>query len=751
MLTNAKWITAGERAGTVCPEFRRGFSPRGKIVKATVEISALGLYTLYINEKRVSDRILTPGLTSYQNRIQYQTYDITDLLGENNCLAIRAGNGWALSDWYWQYVHPKDAPRRIRVIAAFAFTYENGETETLTTDENWEVFTSPVLTSELYHGETADYTAPIQSLGMADVDADFPANLIPEEGEAVREMVRVAARKLIVTPKGERVIDFGQNLAGYVEIRLRGKKGDRITLSHAEVLDKDGNFYTANYRRAKNLVTYVLSGDGEEILKPQFTFQGYRYIRLDEYPTDEVDLSAFTSVAVFSDMKRTGFFHSGNDKINQLYSNILWGQRSNFVDIPTDCPQRDERFGWTGDAEVFCRTAAIQYDVEKFFTKWLGDMMAEQDAEGGVGGMVPAHPSMRQANACGWGDAATICPFEIYRAYGNRDLLRRHYGMMKKWVEYIHGRGEPEDEYLWVGNDFHYGDWLAMDAGDGSYFGATQNDLVASAYFANSADLCRRAANILGEMEDEAYFADMHEKIVAAFRRAFIKDGMPVVYEKGDAFATNRPVKALTQTALALILRFRLCEEKDRAGMAEKLSQLIRENDGRMTTGFLGTAHILHALSENGQAKAAFDLLFQEKAPSWLFSVNHGATTMWEHWDSVNDKGEFWSTAMNSFNHYAYGAVYDWIFGCAAGIDVPDDGAGYTKITVTPHTDPRLGFIDCRILTRTGLLASAWKYIDDTTVRFTITVPAGTEAVLTLPSGRTETLTAGEYDFTETV
>ena len=751
MITTAKWITAGERAGTVCPEFRKEYLCRGKITKATVEISALGLYTLYINEKRVSDRILTPGLTSYQNRIQYQTYDITDLLREDNCLAIRAGNGWALSDWYWKYVHPVDVPRRIRVIAAFAFTYENGETETLTTDESWEVFTSPVLTSELYHGETADYTAPITSLGMADVDADFPANLIPEEGEAVREMVRVSARELIVTPKGERVIDFGQNLAGYVEIRLRGKKGDRITLSHAEVLDKDGNFYTDNYRQAKSLITYVLSGDGEEILKPQFTFQGYRYIRLDEYPTDEVELSAFTSVAVFSDMKRTGFFRCGNEKINQLYSNILWGQRSNFVDIPTDCPQRDERFGWTGDAEVFCRTAAIQYDVEKFFTKWLGDMMVEQDAEGGVGGIMPAHPGMRASNSCGWGDAATICPFEIYRAYGNRDLLRRHYGMMKKWVEYIHGRGEPEDEYLWVGNDFHWGDWLAMDAGDGSYYGATQNDLIASAYFANSADLCRRAAKALGETEDEAYFTELHEKIVAAFRCAFIKDGLPVIYPKGDAFATNRPVKALTQTALALILRFRLCEEGDRAGMAEKLSQLIRENGGRMTTGFLGTAHILHALSENGQTKAAFDLLFQEEAPSWLFSVNHGATTMWEHWDSVNEKGEFWSTAMNSFNHYAYGAVYDWIFGCAAGIDVPDDGAGYTKVTIRPHPDRRLGFIDCSILTKNGRLTSAWRYLDDGTVRFTLTVPAGTEADLILPSGKAVYLIAGEYDFTETV
>lgn len=746
MITQAHWITAGDRAGEVCPEFRRSYTSAGKIKKAYVNISALGLYRLFINGTRVSDHLLTPGLTSYMSRIQYQTYDITSLLSNKNTLAIRAGNGWALSDWYWRYTLSEDVRRVIRVIAEFVFEYENGQTEALVTDENWEVFTSPVTYAELYHGEAQDNTAEVKSLGMAEIDRNFSTDLVPHEGEFVREMARISPVKLIITPKGERVIDFGQNMAGYVEVKRNGKAGDRVVISHAEVLDKHGNFYNENYRKAKNIITYV-SGGGEEVFKPQFTFQGFRYIRLDEYPEDTVDLTEFTAVAIFSDMKRTGHFTCGHNKINQLYSNIIWGQRSNFVDIPTDCPQRDERFGWTGDAEVFCRTAAINYDVERFFTKWLGDMMIEQDDEGGVYGIVPAVPPHGQARGAGWGDAATICPWEIYRAYGNKDLLRRHYNMMKKWVEYIHRAGDPADEFLWVG-DFQWADWLAMDAGDGIMFGATQNDLVASAYFANSAELCRKAAHILGETEDEAYFTALHANIKSAFRAAFTKDGLPVIYPKGDGLSTHRPVKALTQTSLALILRFGLCLDEERELLVSKLVELIHENGGRMTTGFLGTANILHALSENGRADAAFDLLFQEVNPSWLFSVNHGATTMWEHWDSMNDEGDFWSTNMNSFNHYAYGAVHDWIFGCVGGISVLDDGAGYTHISLRPHTDKRLGFVSCAIELRNGgKLVSAWRYLDDGTVRFDITIPEGTVAEMTLPDGKRFTLHRGEYSF----
>ena len=745
MIENALWLKAPSGAEANCLEFSRRMCKK-RVSRAVAYVSAFGMYELRINGNKVSDSLFTPGLTSYFNRIQYQIYDITDKLHEDSLVTIRCGKGWALSRQYGPYVN-WDKNNTMRVIASFDVEYADGSRETIVTDESWSVYDSTVRDSELYDGETLDLTYVPKLLGGAEADVDFSPNLIREEGVRVREKERIAPVKLIITPKGEKVIDFGQNLAGYVEIRIKGERGDRIVVSHAEVLDKEGNFYTENYRTAKNINTYILSG-GDDILKPTFCFQGYRYIRLDEFPTENIDLSCFTSVAVYSDIERTGYFNSGNRKINQLYSNILWGQKSNFLDIPTDCPQRDERFGWTGDAEIFCRTAAINYDVESFFAKWLGDVIAEQGEDGAVYGIVPARPKWGQNAGAAWGDAATICPWEIYQAYGDRELLRRHYPMMKKWVEYIHGAGDKDDEYLWIG-DFQWADWLAMDAGDGIMFGATQNDLLASAYFAYSAKLCMKAAVALGESEDEKYYRELYEKIREAFRAAFMKDGMPLIYPKGDAFATNRPVKALTQTSICLILRFDLCDESEREALTEKLVELIRENDGCMTTGFVGTSHILHALSENGKTKEAYDLFLQEKNPSWLFSVNNGATTMWEHWDSMNENGDFWSVTMNSFNHYAYGAVCDWIFGVCAGIKVLDDGAGYTHISVSPIPDERLGYINYSINTRQGRLESAWRYVGEGRVRYELTVPENTIAELRLPSGRAQTLCKGSYVFEE--
>ena len=747
MFESAKWITAGDRLGTVSPEFRKSKTIIKRVRKATAHITAMGVYELRINGTRVGDALMTPGWTSYFHRVQYQTYDITELVTEHLEIGIRCGNGWAVG-----YIGGHDLKNvfasEISTIGQIDLSYEDGTTESIGTDQTWEVFSTPILESEIYHGETVDLTAPIKSYGYA-TETVVDTTPVEHVGEFVREQERICAKELIVTPKGERVIDFGQNLVGYVEIRISGKRGSRIVLSHAEVLDRDGNFYTGNYRTARNLNTYVLSG-GEDVFKPSFSFQGYRYIRLDEYPFDEVDLSAFTSVAAYSDMKRIGHFHCGNEKVNQLYSNILWGQRSNFFDLPTDCPQRDERLGWLGDAQVFCRTASINYHTKKFFTKWLGDVMLEQHEDGGLSGIVPMtvdfrRKSIRTKVSAAWGDAATICPWELYKAYGDLELLRSHYDMMKKWVEYMHGAGD--EEFLWIGGE-HYGDWLAMDSVGENRYGGTQTDLIASAFFAYSTELVIKAGRILGE--DVSYFEELYGKVRAAFRKAFMKDGLPVLYPKADGLSTDRPVKGLTQCSLVLILHFRLYEKSERQGLVDKLVSMIRENGTRMTTGFVGTPYILHVLSENGYADVAYDLLLQEKNPSWLFSVLRGATTMWEHWDSIKEDGTFWSTTMNSFNHYAYGAVCDWLFGGAAGIRVLDDGAAYRHIQIKPHTDPRLGFVDYSIETDRGILSSSWRYIGSE-VRYEITVPSDTVAELQLPNGKTATLTKGTYLFVEAV
>ena len=747
MFETAKWITAGDRMGTISPEFRRSIKSEKTIKKATAYVTVMGVYELLVNGTRIGDALLTPGWTSYDTRVQYQSYDITEHMTNSTEIGIHCGKGWAVG-CIGVGTTSSIFCDEICVLAQIELLYEDGTLETIVSNEEWEVWTSCILDSELYHGETVDLTAVPRQMGYADVKNDVKSIPVPHIGEFVREHERVCAKELILTPKGERVIDFGQNLAGYVEIRIKGTRGSRIVITHAEVLDKEGNFYTDNYRLAKNCNTYVLSG-GEDVFKPSFCFQGYRYIRLDEFPNEEIDLSCFTSVAIYSDMKRIGYFYSGNDKINRLYSNILWGQRSNFVDLPTDCPQRDERLGWLGDAQVFCRTASINYDTRRFFRKWLGDVMIEQHEDGGISGIVPMalqdrnRKALRSRVSAAWGDAATICPWEIYLAYGDQELLREHYGMMKKWVDYMHSAGD--EEYLWMGGR-HYGDWLAMDSVGDNRFGGTQTDLIASAFFAYSTELVIKAGKVLGD--DVSEYEVLYQKVRSAFRAAFMKDGLPVLYPKCDGLSTDRPVKGLTQCSLVLILRFGLYEEHERKRLADTLVQMIRDNGNRMTTGFVGTPYILHVLSENGYADVAYDLLFQEKNPSWLYSVLHGATTMWEHWDSVKEDGTFWADFMNSFNHYAYGSVCDWIFGAAAGIRILDDGAAYRHVQIQPYPDRRMGFAEYSVDTGHGILRSAWHY-NGNELRYDITVPKGSVAEIQLPSGAKQTVSAGTYLFVE--
>lgn len=744
MSLNAKWITAGDRIGTVSPEFRKTLPiDRRRLKRATLFATAIGVYEVRINGERVGDALLTPGWTSYAHRIQVQEYDITDRLNrENNEIALRCGKGWAVG-----CIGYGDTDRvffdQMCVSAQICLFFEDGSCETIETDRSWEVWTTPILDSELYHGETVDYTAPIVSVGFAE-ETNAAVRTVPHVGAFVKEQERIVAKELILTPKGERVIDFGQNLAGYAEIRIKGKRGSRIVISHAEVLDSDGNFYNENYRKARNQNTYVLSGN-DDVLKPSFSFQGYRYIRLDEFPFDDVDLSCFTSVAVYSDMRRIGRFHCGNEAVNQLYSNILWGQRSNFVDIPTDCPQRDERLGWTGDAQVFCRTASVNYHTETFFHKWLEDVMLEQNEDGGINGIVPMalkdpnKSALRKLVSAAWGDAATICPWELYLAYGNREYLREYYPMMKRWVEYIHRSGE--EEFLWIGGK-HFGDWLAMDVREGRV-GATQTEFIASAFFAYSVSLTVKAGRVLNE--DVSDLETLYQNVRAAFRAAFMRNGLPVIYPKGDGLNTDR-VLAVTQTSLVLILRFGLYEEGERQGLVDALAELIQNNQTRMTTGFVGTPYILHVLSENGREKLAYDLLLQTKSPSWLFSVLHGATTMWEHWDSMKEDGSFWSTDMNSFNHYAYGAVGDWLFGAVAGICVLEDGAGYRHVRIRPCTDARLGHASYSIETERGTLSSSWRY-GLREIRYEFVIPQGTVAEICLPNRKPVTLGQGRYQY----
>ena len=633
MNRRAKWIMAPidtEQAGIA---FVRAFDAKKTVKKATLSVSAIGLYAAYINQKRVGNAVLAPGWTIYNERVQYQTYDVTALLDTSNTLSIEVGAGWAVGNIAWG---TKMFADQTALVASLTVLYTDGTREEIVTDTAWDVYTTPILYSDIYHGETVDKTAEIKHLGKA-IRSNYKTKLIAQVGELITEHERVAPVELIRTPKGETVIDFGQEVTGYVEVRIKAARGARILLHHAEVLDKEGNFYTENLRHAKCEDLYICSG-GEDVFKPSFSFQGFRYVRLSEFPTETVDLDAFCAIVVHSDMKRTGYFRCGNEKINQLYHNVIWGQKGNYLDTPTDCPQRDERLGWTGDAQIFARTAAINFNVKKFFTKWLGEMAIEQRPNGGIPEFIPRCKKNRGeyvAVATGWADAACIIPWELYLAYGDKKLLAEHYPMMRKWIMYLHYTG-PE-EFLWLGGD-HYGDWLAMDHGEDSYKGATSTDFIASAFYANSVALLLKAEKALGY--DTAKFEERYRKVVSAFREHYIPNGELHQYPDLNPNGISDPPNE-TQTAYALVLKFNLCEEKDRQRFADRLAEMIRENGMRMTTGFLGTPYLLHALTENGHTDVAYELLFQEQNPSWLYSVNHGATTIWEHWNGIKEDGSF--------------------------------------------------------------------------------------------------------------
>ncbi len=727
-------VDTGEAAVLFQKEIRWAQTPQRVEAKAT----AIGVYNLLINGQKVGEQVLTPGWTSYTHRLLVQTYDITDHFAQGGVAALEVGQGWAVGHIGYGNENHKYADQ-VACAAEITAYFADGSAQTVTTDEDWDCYTHPVRTTDIYHGETWDGAHQPALLGKA-VVSEKAWNTLPQDGEWIMPQERIRAVSMFIAPNGEKIVDFGQNITGWVELQVQGERGQVIAFDHGEVLDKEGNFYNANYRKAKALAKFILSGE-EETLAPHFTFYGFRYIRLLECPA-EIGPEAFTAVVVHSDMKRTGDFECGHPLINQLYQNIIWGQKGNYLDLPTDCPQRDERLGWTGDTQVFCRTAAINYDVEKFFIKWLADVMAEQGEDGSIAGTVP-HVTHHRNVSAGWGDAATVCPWEIYQAYGNKELLKKHFPMMKKWVDYIRSWGK--EEFLWLDHT-HFGDWLAMDAGDGIYKGATPLDLIASAFFAHSCNLVIKAGRVLGE--DVSEYEALYEKIVDKFRECYIEDGKPalrgIALENDDC--GNRPpvVDPDTQTARVLMLHFGLCTEEDRPKLAKQLAEMIRANGTHLTTGFIGTPYLLHALSENGYGELAYDLLLQEKAPSWLFSVKQGATTIWEHWDGIKEDGSFWSDDMNSYNHYAYGCVYDWIFGVAAGIKIKE--AGYRKIHLAPHPDRRLGHLTASVETRKGKLRSHWEY-EGERVCYRFEIPAGCTADLTLPDGRKATLNEGKYTF----
>lgn len=719
------WIIPSQDFGEVCPVFRRRFRLSGKLNSAGLCMTALGLYEARLNGKLIGDQVFAPGWTSYRKRLQFQEYDITDLLEEENELTITLGKGWAVDELTWDR-NTGYGSDTAAILADIRLKYMDGTSESIVTDKDWEAAKTGILESHIYDGEVFDSRITPENWIPCQL-FDYPKEqLIPQEGDPIREVEVLRPEEIITTPKGETVIDFGQNMTGYVQFTITGPEGHKAVVSHAEVLDRDGNFYTANLRSAKEQITFYCNGE-TVTYKPHFTFQGFRYIRLENWP-EEVKKENFTALAVHSDMKRIGHFECSEPLINQLYKNIIWGQRGNFLDVPTDCPQRDERLGWTGDAQVFIRAASYNYDVNRFFTKWLHDLKADQYPDGEMpavipdvlsGGVSEGHGS----NSAAWGDAATVCPWQLYLSYGNRQILEDQFDSMRKWVEYIRRQGD--NEYLWNTGE-HYGDWLGLDAAEGSYKGATDEGLIATAYFAYSTSLLIKAGHVLER--DMTEYETLYQGIRKAFQETYLKDGVPMTD---------------TQTARVLALYFDLCDNPKE--MAAGLARLVEQNGNRLSTGFVGTPYLLHALSDHGYAELAYSLLLQEEFPSWLYSVKAGATTIWEHWDGMRPDGTMWSTDMNSFNHYAYGAVADWMYGVMAGIRPCEDKPGYEHIILNPIPDKRISYVKASLDTKYGTITSSWKK-ENGKVVYEFEVPHGCTADIIL-EGNQYTVIGGKHSY----
>ncbi|MCK9205406.1 MAG: glycoside hydrolase family 78 protein, partial [Bacteroidales bacterium] len=704
----AKWImqdTVRFTNSEACPVFRRTFIAGKQIQSATAYITALGMYEAQINGARLGDAFFTPGWTAYRKRIQYQVYDVTGIVKQgNNAIGVTLGNGWYSGFIGWGN-HNHEYGKYKALLFQLEINYTDGTSETIVSDESWKSSTGSIKYSEIYHGETIDNRVENTGWTLSGYDdaAWVPVNilsapnadLVATYNEPVREHEQFKPIKTFKTPSGEQVIDFGQNLVGFVKVKLSGKKGDTITIRHAEILDKSGNFYTENLRAAKATDVYILKGNGIETFEPHFTFHGFRYIKIDGLQR-EINPDDFTAVALYSDMKPTGTFTSSNSLINQLQHNIQWGQKGNFVDVPTDCPQRDERLGWAGDAQAFSRTATFNMDVHNFFVKWLKDLALDQLPNGSVPHVIPNVLGPKSAGSTGWADVATIAPMNMYLAYGDKRILVQQYNSMKAWVDYMTSQSKNN---LW-NTGYHFGDWLfySPSVDDAGRAAVTNKYLIAQCFWAHSTQLLIDAATILGKTEDISHYSALLNSIKEAFNKEYV--------------TPNGGLVSGTQTAYVLALQFDMLPENLRSQAVDRLVQDIDDYDNHLTTGFLGTPYLCHVLSRFGKADVAYQLLLQETYPSWLYPVKMGATTIWERWDGIKPDGTLQTPGMNSFNHYAYGAIGDWMYREVAGINTETDGAGYKKIRIQPYIEKGLTHASASLMTNYGTVSSSWKSED---------------------------------------
>lgn len=737
----ANWIGIGFTEDPARPAqlFRKKFDAGKMPVSAMLFITAQGMYEASLNGQKIGDAWLTPGWTSYKKRLQYQVYDVTkQLLSGKNVLAVSIANGWFRSPLGW--VNNRDIyGNELGLLAQLHVTYADGSQQVIGTDESWKSNTGEIRFSEIYNGEVVDMRQQKDGWERPDFDdtnwpgvqiKDFDKQrLIATVNEPVKTKEVFQPKRIFTSPKGETIIDFGQNLVGWVRIKINGKAGDSVFVTHAEVLDKQGNMYYDNLRAAKCLNVYVSNGKGETTFHPKFTWQGFQYAAIKGYPgiltPDKVE-----AVALYSNMEPTGSFSTSNNLVNQLQHNIQWGQRGNFLDVPTDCPQRDERLGWTGDAQAFFNTAAFNFNVFPFFSKWLQDLEADQ-VNGAVPFVIPNVLNNTSVNSAGWADVATIIPWNMYLAYGDTGLLARQYASMKAYVESIRTVAKNN---LW-NTGFHFGDWLFFRPNDDNDGRAAVTDkyLIAQCFYAHSAELLAKSAKVLGKTEDAQQYGQLAEAVKLAFQREYMT-------------VEGRLVSG-TQTAYVLALQFDMMPAALRQQAADRLAKNV-ESYGHISTGFLGTPYICHVLTQYGYQALAVKLLLNEKYPSWLYPVKMGATTIWERWDGMRPDSSFQTPGMNSFNHYAYGAIGDWLYRVVAGIDVDENAPGYRHIIISPHPVKELGKVQASLLTPLGRVSTLWEPKEGENV-FEVEIPANVTATIQIPAGGIDKVKEGGKELLE--
>ncbi|MFA6289758.1 MAG: family 78 glycoside hydrolase catalytic domain [Opitutaceae bacterium] len=734
---SAKWITTditgGPRRAVPAPYLRKAFSLDGSPPKARLYVTALGLYECEINGQTVGRDVFTPGWTEYRKRVQVQTYDVTALLraGENAWGAI-LGDGW-----FCGHISSKDrqgyGPQPV-FLAQLEITMPDGSVHRIVTDSSWKYSTGPILENDLIMGESYDARLELENWSLPGFREEGWLPVVEEAAPQIiltasasppvrrQEVIRINGPLGAGAPAGKRsIFDVGQNIAGRVCITVRGPRGGHFHIRHAEMLDAHGELYVDNLRSARCTDKYTCKGGEEETWEPRFTFHGFRYVEI-VFSGPDIEIVKIEAVALYSDMEQTGSFSCSQPLVNQLFQNIHWGMKGNFLEVPTDCPQRDERLGWTGDAQVFVSTAGFLRDVRGFFTKWMLDVADAQKPSGAISSVAPQIDARTGEDAGpGWSDAAIICPWEIYRVYGDRRILEQNYATMQRFIEFLrdkrcrdHIRSHPSVD-PWGG----HGDWLAMDGGVDRE-GSTPKDLIGTAYFAYDLELLSRIAGILGKTDDSIHYKAWREEVVRAFRRRFVT-------EDGLLVGNN-------QTSHVLALHFNLLPEVARNIAASELAKNIQKRSYHLSTGFLGTPYICRVLEDAGHLDVAYKLLEQETFPSWLFPVKNGATTIWERWDSwTPDKG-FQAARMNSFNHYAYGAIGAWLVGTVAGIELDADQPGGSHILFRPRPGGTITQAEASWHTVRGRVAIKWEKCNDR-LNLALTVPAFGCATLLPPDG----------------